>query len=288
MIKCKPLNKTFETKEMMFSELRANKDILISAKKSDIKQKAFELNIFDKSSSEKNNITSDDFEIGKNIYCVLNSCMVMDSHDDVSLMNSWKKTAVEQNGKIMHTSDHTISADKIVAYPQDVNLHVVKSKFNTIGLNSYLDTELLVFESKITNLTNKNILNAYKSGIPLEHSVRLRYIDVKLAMNSDHEDDKEEKVIYDKHIDSILNKEDVDSQGFFFAVYEQALTQEGSTVINGSNSKTPILSKNTFDNLLKSQPLNNTGKSNVQKTIVEPSIDTLSIDKIEKYLNSKN
>lgn len=286
MIKCKALNKSFENKEKMFEELRANKDLLIAQKKSESKIKAFELNIFDKSEGVKQEFKSSDFDLGKSIPCVLNSCMVMDSHDDVSLMNSWKKTANDQNGKIMHTSDHTISADKIVAYPRDVELHLLKTSFKSIGIDSNLETELLIFNSKLTSLTNKNILNAYKEGIPLEHSVRLRYINVKMALNSDHEDDKEEKAIYDKYIDSILNKDEVNEQGYFYAIYEQALTQEGSTVVNGSNSKTPILTSNTFEKLRNSQPLNNTKNGNDQKN--EPSNDTLNIDNIAKYLNSKN
>jgi len=271
MIYCKALNKNFKDKAEMFKDLKANKDRLIAEKKEQPKNKKFELRIINKSGAIKS--AEQDYTIGSYIYAVMNSTNVMDSHDDVSLDGSWKKTVSEQQGKVTHAIDHSLGIMTTVAPAKDVNLHLLNSNFKSLGYESDLNTELLVFESKISQMTNEKALLAYKEGIT-EHSIRLRYINVKLALNSDHVDDKEEKAIYDKHIDKILNKEQVEEQGYYFAIYEQAISQEGSTVLNGSNSYTPALSKEQFENMKNNQPMQITGK-----TTIEPSIDTLTIDK---------
>ncbi|BAQ84159.1 hypothetical protein [uncultured Mediterranean phage uvMED] len=271
MIYCKALKQRFDNKEEMFRELKKSKDILIDEKKSKAKNKKFNLKIINKSNQLKSEAQT--FETGSSIYAVMNSTNVLDSHDDVSLDGSWKKTTDEQKGKVTHAIDHNLGIMTTVAPAKDVKLHLLKSNFRDLGYDSNLDTELLIFESKISPMTNERALLAYKEGIT-EHSIRLRYITVKLALNSDHEEDVEEKSIYDKHINRILNKEQVEDQGYFFAIYEQAISQEGSTVLNGSNSYTPSLTKEQFDRIKNDQPFNNTGE-----TTVEPSTDTHTVDK---------
>ena len=279
MIYCKALNKNFEDKKEMFKQLKENKERLISEKKEQPKKKKFELRIINKNNTEKS--IEQNYSNGSYIYAVMNSTNVMDSHDDVSLDGSWKKTVSEQNGKVTHAIDHSIGIMTTVAPAKDVNLHLLNSNFKSLGYDIDLDTELLVFESKISPMTNEKALIAYKEGIT-EHSIRLRYITVKLALNSDHVDDKEEKAIYDKHIGKILNKEQVEDQGYFFAIYEQAISLEGSTVLNGSNSYTPALTKEQFESIKNNQPIQITGK-----TTAEPSNDTQHfINKLKQELNN--
>jgi hypothetical protein len=50
------------------------------------------------------------------------------------------------------------------------------------------------------------MFNQYAKGYVKEHSVGMRYVKLELAVNSDSKYDAEEKAIWDKYIDEIVNK----------------------------------------------------------------------------------
>jgi len=109
----------------------------------------------------------------------------------------------------------------------------------------------------------------YAKGYVKEHSAGLRYIQLELAINSDAEWDKEEKAVWDKYYNDIVNKEDVDEYGYFWAVTEQKII-EGSAVVKGSNFATPtiLVEPVTDTSTAKEDSDNSTPKSVIENYLV--------------------
>ena len=104
------------------------------------------------------------------------------------------------------------------------------------------------------------MFNQYAKGYVKEHSVGMRYIKMDLAINSENEADKEEKIIWDKYINTIANKADAEAQGYFWAVHE-AKAIEGSAVVKGSNPATPTINVEAAKSTLQiPEPSNDTQK----------------------------
>lgn len=73
------------------------------------------------------------------------------------------------------------------------------------------------------------------------------YVNMVLAMNNSADWAKEEKEAWDKYYPGIVNKDDVDQRGYFWAVLEQKIL-ENSAVLRGSNPATPTISVEPADN----------------------------------------
>ena len=69
----------------------------------------------------------------------------------------------------------------------------------------------------------------------------MRYVKLELAINSESKWDAEEKAVWDKYYPEIVNKEQADERGYFWAVTEAKIV-EGSAVVKGSNYATPTIS----------------------------------------------
>jgi len=244
MITCKALNKTFESKKDMFDELRKSKRVLLAEKKASYKSNVENsLNFIDKGEVSKND-EANVLSIGDTVKNAINAVYWFDSHEDVHLPKNWNKTAKEQNGKVYHVINHELKIGSIVGYPKDVKVYVQDVAWKDLGVNFEGKTEVLVGETKMTEKTNRDAFLAYRDKEPIQHSPRMLYMDFALAMDSDDPYDKEEKALFDKHIDKIPNKEKVLEVGYFFAVKEAKLYNEFSTVTFGSNSATTNLDKN--------------------------------------------
>ncbi len=74
---------------------------------------------------------------------------------------------------------------------------------------------------------------------------------------------KEEFAIWNKYFDQIVNKQDLEDSGYFWAVKE-AKVIEGSAVPIGSNIVTPTLDNNVKD----------TKQETKTDTLIQPSPDT--------------
>ena len=90
----------------------------------------------------------------------------------------------------------------------------------------------------------------------------MQYVKMELAVKSDDPELKEENATYNKHIDSIANKDAVEAQGYYWAQTEAKVVEEGSMVVKGSNQATPI----TYPTQDTSQPSNDTGKNEPDNT----------------------
>ena len=210
-------DKEFGSKKELFKHLRDNHDRLIQQKKAIVKYtdsvsvKSFS-NDQVKTDTTKE-LSSFDWMKEGYVYPVINSTGYMDSHSDVHLSSIWNKSAQEKNGRIVWDSNHELKIGSEVAYPKDVNIMLKDMRFSDLGYDSNKQTTALIFEVQKDAIVNKSIIDRIDKGVSTQHSVRMRYVKIEFAMNSDEEEDQLYKMRYDKYIEAIANKEKAEDQG---------------------------------------------------------------------------
>jgi hypothetical protein len=233
----------FKTKQELFAYLKENQDDLIYQKKSQFKkadgfsaqsQVMATVNNINKSASKADN------EVDQiKVRAIINTTMIMDSHKDVHIDGLWKKS-LKENSRIKHLQEHEMKFDKIISDKDDLTAFTKTYEWKELGYDIEGKTEALVFDSVVKQSRNSKMFNEYKNENVDNHSVGMYYVNIKMAINSDDDEYKEEKSIYDKHINDIANKDEVERVGFYYAVYE-AKAIEGSAVPMGSNAITPTI-----------------------------------------------
>jgi hypothetical protein len=188
----------------------------------------------------------------------------MDSQDDVLLgsvegsnsvfTNSIKAALSSKKGanKVPPIDQHNYSLDGRIG--KTTNLYEAPISWRALGVGRTGMTEALFADAEIHKSLNEQRYNDYLNDEIDQHSVGLQYVDMQLAVN-DQDEFPKEYAVYQKYINKIGNKSEVDNQGFFFAVAEAKL-REYSAVIAGANELTPVVRSS-----------GNTGK-------LEPSDDT--------------
>lgn len=259
------LGKTFKNQNELFSFLRQNKDLIISAKKSEMKRAdAISFQLFDFETPESDVIKAmptasellslDSF----NAKVVINTTNIRDSHKDVHIPNLWKKSL--QETKIIYLlQEHEMKFDKVIS--DDLKAFTKTLSWKALGFDFAGNTQALIFDATIEKMRNSYMAEQYAKGYVKNHSVGMQYVKIDLAMKSDNRADAREREVYEKYINEIVNREEVENDGYFWAVTE-AKVIEGSAVLRGSNYATPTLS------LGKNEPLEDTQQNN------EPSDDT--------------
>lgn len=243
---CKSLDKEFESKKEMFAELKANKEILIASKKSEIKTKG---NIFSlitqKESTQIKGIP--DLEKGF-FYAVISNTNYLDFHGDVHLNGSMSKTSTDQQGKVFYLADHKMEVDSIITTKKNVEMIIKETEFKSIGVDSDLRTQLLLFKISNDKIIHSKAKQLIEEKEEMENSIRMMYVNIDLAINSTDEDFKDEYKIWKEIYPKIANKEKADEMQMFWAVRELKIINEGSMVLFGSNNATPIESKEAVNN----------------------------------------
>jgi len=229
----------FETKAELFNWLRENKDDILYQKKSEFKMAdGFCANVGQLKDLNVSKADNTDSEVVK-VRAIINTTYIRDSHKDVHIDGIWKKT-LQENKRIKHLQEHQMSFTKIIADKEDLRAFTKKYDWKELGYDVEGKTEALVFDSTVKKSRNAEMFKEYKEGNVDNHSVGMHYVKIKFAMDSTEEDDEDLKAEFDKHIDKIANKEEVQKDGYFWAVYE-AKAIEGSAVPMGSNQITPTL-----------------------------------------------
>lgn len=282
VIKCEVLNKEFESKNEMFAELKANKSNILALKKSVIKNSEGVKILPDTIEKHLENGTIKgkvDFKAeGGYIYPVINTTNLMDSHKDVHFDGIWDKSIPEQTGKTYYALNHKLEIGQIIAYPKDVEIFTHNFTFKELGSQLEGSTQALIYKVKLQDYSNKDAVYAIENKLPVENSIRMAYIKVEMGINSEEKMYKEEKTYYDKHIDKIANKEQVAKDGYFFGVHEARIYKEGSLVLEGSNSVTPVL--------YASEPEKSTHVQTQEST--EEKATKQAVSELNEYLNSIN
>lgn len=250
----------FKDSKEALKYIKANKSLVISAKKADVKMKKNLLGFWnDKSNAVKDVIPKDtDY-----IYPVISTTNYMDSHLDVHFKGSMTKTAKEQSGKVYYLADHNLKVDSVIAFPEDVEVQLLSLPWNELGRNYNGNTEALVYKIHKDSIQHEKFLKFMNEGRKLQNSIRMQY--VKLGIGVNDPNDKEGFAYWKKNISKIANREVAEEWGFFFGVEELKLVMEGSAVLFGSNDATPV-------------------KEAVRDTS-EPSIDTRKLELLNEIIN---
>ena len=279
MIYCKELDKSFETKEQMFKELMVNKEFIIKEKTSNILKScekglsvvANQDAIFKALETNKALKLDNDY-----YYFVVNSSNILDSHRDLHVKGNWDKSVKEQQGKVYLVFDHQLKRNEIIAMKEDITMFTAEIPFSLIGKNYDGDTYALIYKVAKNRIVNKDAKEWLNDGYSLEASVRMQYVKIELAVNTNDTDSVKEKETFDKYIDVIANKNEFKDLDYFWVVKEAKNVQESSLVMFGSNSATGTIQENkTEADVITSE-----------KT--EPSDDTQTTEMLKQLLNKFN
>ena len=231
----------FDTKEELFKVLKAEKELIIGLKKATKTSLPVKAVYLDESNEVVKGIT---IKEGESVH-VINTTGVLDSHNDLHVKGIWTKSVKEQKGKVFFLADHDMSISSVIAHPKDVNMSVKNMEWKDLGFKFEGTTDALVFGVEAKNIRHKEAAYIIENKVDIQHSVRMSYVKVELAINSDDKDFAEEKAVWNKYLPDVVNKEDAEEQGFMWIVKEAKIEKEGSMVLLGSNSATPMLnSKN--------------------------------------------
>ena len=223
----------------LYQFLVQNKSLVIAEKKYNTKQSdAFRLSSVtvdrDGNISKSVQVNKDEAESIQRS-CVINSCLVLDSHKDLHIPGLWKKSLQETKSFYL-LQEHSMTFRGIIT--DNVKAFTKRVTWKELGIDASGDTEVLIFDSTISKSRNEFMFNEYKNNQVKNHSVGMRYVQIEMAIND--EDYKEEFAVWNKYYDQIINKDQADDDGYFFAVKEAKIV-EGSAVPLGSNHITPVL-----------------------------------------------
>jgi hypothetical protein len=195
-----------------------------------------------------------------NVKAVINTTNILDSHGDVHINGLWKKS-ISESKNMMLLQEHQMKFDKVIS--DEVEMSTKNMSWKSLGFDYEGTTQALIFDATISkDKYNEMMFEMYSANKVRNHSVGMRYMKVLFAVDSTDKYWQEEKETYDKYIDQIVNKEDV--QGFFTVVLE-AKVIEGSAVLRGSNVVTPTLS------VTETKEADNVTSLEIEPTIVTPT-----------------
>jgi hypothetical protein len=263
MIECKELNQSFETKEELFKALKDNKEIIFTIKKkvqtgydvlnpSESKQVISSTQaIIKKALTDAN---KDLFKDDDYYYIIVNSTNILDSHGDLHVKGIWNKSAKEQSGKNFLVDTHQLTIKSTIAYPDDVEIFVTEIPFKSIGYNYKGNAEVLVYKVRKDKIIGEDVAKAMREGKPIQASVRMQYVKMDIALNSDDKEDKAEKKNFEDYKDQIANIADFkDEPLYFFIIKEAKNVHESSLVPFGSNHATRVLQNKHIEPLQDTQ-----------------------------------
>ena len=239
---CPELNKDFNTKEEMFSELKKHKAEIISMKKAQILkscEKGIGVNakLIDptKIDTQIKGLDGDD----NYYYIAVNTTRILDNHKDLHVDGIWNKTVKEKQGKNYLVLDHELKVSSTVVKKEDVEMFTATIPFAALGKNYPGETEALIYKVPKSKIINQAAKDWLESGDEIQASVRMRYTDILFALNSEDPEDKAEKAVYQKYIDIVANKSDFeDGVDYFWPVKQAENVYESSLVLMGSNHVT--------------------------------------------------
>ena len=282
MIYCKELNKEFESKSDLFKALVENESFIIDAKKSQV-YKSFEKGLQVVSDQKTIEKAFNDSEKGIKFdsdyyYFVVNSANYLDSHNDMHVDGNWNKSVKDQNGKVYLVWHHDFSkTENIIAFPEDIEMITSKVAWSLLGKSYDGETYSLIYKVKKDKIVNENVSKWLKEGRKLQLSVRMQYIKLETAFNSDDEDYSKQTENYNKYYPLIANKDEFKEIEYFFIVKEAKNVMESSLLPFGSNSATAEIS----------QIENKTSADTITPETQEPSIDTQKQEELLKELLNK-
>ena len=239
----------------LIERYKADKHAVIAAKKSAIKYCDASSGVY-MPKSTTNLIKSADTDSSAEKLIVANTYLWLDSHSDVHAKNSFADS-IKNDPLPAHLHDHEF---KILAQIGKVlEVREQKIAWRTLGVEKDGYTQSLMMKSEIMKDWNPTFYDMYKQGRIQQHSVGMRYEEIRLAYDTEEKYYKEEKELYDEYIEKIGNPE---AAGKAFWVVDKASLIEVSAVLRGSNILTPTIKQNEIQDKSE-EDLINLIKSNI-------------------------
>lgn len=256
------LNKDFDSKKELFASVKKAKSEIINLKKRQVQKSCEKGNGVQIAKGIKFLGAQKDLQLDDDYnYIAVNTTKILDSHKDLHINGIWNKTVKDQQGKNYLVTDHELTIANTVVKKENIEMFVAEIPFSSIGKNYLGSTQALIYKFKKSDVINETAKEWLESGDEIEASVRMQYVDIKLAMNSDDPEDEEEYKNYVQYVDQIANKAEVEEIEYFWVVKEAKNIAESSLVIAGSNSATgQVKVIEPQDSTQKSQSLKNTSK----------------------------
>jgi hypothetical protein len=208
-----------------------------------------------------------------------------DSHMDVMVKDNWNKSIndVGASGQklIYHLKNHgtyyQYTTDAIIGKNPSLFTKMIDlSQFNF--QSDIKKAQALMMSSTVCKEYDEKAYFLYRDKQIKQHSIGLQYIKIYLCLDSSEEEDAMYKENWDKYYPQVINKDKVDSKGYFWAVTESRIL-EVSAVLFGSNELTPV------DSSGKSTPFQPSlgTEEKPQESHVKAGVD---LDKITKFLTT--
>ena len=256
---CKELNKEYLSKELMFADLKANKELIIKEKKANI-YKSCDKGVGIIAKSLRLEATKETFKDDNSYYIAVNTTNVLDSHGDLHVKGIWNKTVKEQQQQNYLLLDHKMEMGSVAVKKEHVEMFLADIPFSSVGKTFAGNTQALIYKVSKDNVINPIAKEWLESGDDIEASVRMQYVNVELAMNSEDKRDKAELKTFNDNIGNIANKSDFEDLTHFWVVKEAKNLGESSLVLMGSNSSTGVIEplKDTQSINIEDEPLKDT------------------------------
>lgn len=249
--------KEYATKEALFDDVRSNVTDIIAMKKAEILKscdkgvsvscKSLDLNKLQEANKA--------LKLDEGYYYIaVNTTRVLDSHDDFHWDGIWGKSVKEQQGTVYLCVDHELSIDGVAVRKEHVKMFTAKIPFAMIGYPYDGETEALIYQIAKDKIIHDKIKSWLDSGDAIEASVRMQYVTIELAMDSNDPQDVKAKERYDLYHPQIANKADFDYIPLFFVIREAKNVRESSLVIFGSNPVTGNITEPSKDTQHKQDP----------------------------------
>ena len=231
-------DREFESKEELYYALKEHKDIIMTKKRVEkTKSAPWKSHIAVKDGVEIKGLA--DMKSGF-IYPIINTTMIMDSHNDVHKNGIWNRSLKEGGKNVLYAQNHDVSVGNIIGFQKDVKPFTQMVNWKDIGENFEGQTQALTFRVKVHPSAPEQAKAIINEKIPIQNSIRMQYVKMSLAVNSEESDFEEENKVFQANIDFIANKDVAIEQGYFWFQTEAKIIDEGSMVVTGSNSATPI------------------------------------------------
>lgn len=259
--------KQFVNKDELISYVKENLTQIIDAKK--VEQKSCEKGL-SVNCKVLNGVKLYDAEKAIKIdndywYIAANTTNILDHHDDLHVKRIWDKTVIDQQGKNYLVADHELKIRDTIVRKEHIEMFVASTTFSALGMPFEGTTQVLVYKFRKDKVIHDDARKWLESGDEIQASVRMQYVVIEFALDSNHPDDAESKKRYDDYMPQVANKADFDYIPYFFVIKEAKNVRESSLVLFGSN---PV-----------------TG-NNIRRKDIEPSADTQNND-VEPLKNTK-
>ncbi len=179
-------DREFESKEELYRALKEHQDIIMTKKRVDKT----------KSVPWKSHIAIKDGEAIKGladmkegfIYPIINTTMIMDSHNDVHKNGIWNRSLKQGGKNVLYAQNHELSVGNIIGFQKDVKPFTQMVNWKDIGENFEGQTQALTFRVKVHPSAPEQAKAIINEKIPIQNSIRMQYVNMALAVNSEDPD----------------------------------------------------------------------------------------------------